>query len=301
MGKKEDYKLSIIIIPPTDKVKKLIIPRWLPKVTAISILTLTLIVILSVLGIYTSHNNLKEEYNTKISEIDILKEENKNKDEKINELESQREELYKKSIEIENKLLEIDKLQKQLETMAGIEDSSRGSSLAGRFNIERLNSVEDLNLLEETLEDKEEELKVFIDDLKDRFEYLKTVPDQWPTYGRITSRFGDRKDPIRGRSDFHDGIDIANSLGTDVRAAGKGVVKFSSYKSGYGRLIVIDHGNGYKTLYAHNSKLLVNVGDKVEKGQIIAKMGSTGRSTGSHLHFEIHLNGKPINPLTILK
>ena len=121
---------------------------------------------------------------------------------------------------------------------------------------------------------------------------------RWPTNGTITSRYGSRY--IFGGSDWHDGLDIANSVGTDIVAADGGIVTYAGWMSGYGYLVRIDHQNGYETYYGHNSKLLVSVGDKVFKGQHIAEMGATGRVTGPHCHFEIRYNGSTKNPLNYL-
>jgi murein DD-endopeptidase MepM/ murein hydrolase activator NlpD len=113
--------------------------------------------------------------------------------------------------------------------------------------------------------------------------------------GILTSRFGMRW------GSHHNGIDAGVPVGTPVYAYMSGTVTFSGWKSGYGFLVILDHGNGYETYYAHNSKLLVKIGDKVSKRQQIAFSGNTGRSTGPHVHFEVHKNGKPINPLTFLQ
>ena len=116
----------------------------------------------------------------------------------------------------------------------------------------------------------------------------------------MTSSFGMRRHPIRGSHRFHDGIDIAAPWGASVLSAGAGVVKYAAYKGGYGKTIVIDHGYGLMTYYSHNSKLLVKVGDKVERGADIAKVGNTGHSTGSHLHYEVHVDGIAVDPLNFL-
>lgn len=121
---------------------------------------------------------------------------------------------------------------------------------------------------------------------------------RWPTSGSLTSKYGYRK--IFGGTSFHSGIDIANGKGTNIYAADGGIVTHSGWMSGYGYLIIIDHQNGYKTYYGHNSKNLVGVGAKVHKGQHIAEMGATGRVTGTHCHFEVRLNGKQQNPLNYL-
>ncbi len=116
----------------------------------------------------------------------------------------------------------------------------------------------------------------------------------WPLQGRLTSAFGPRNNA------FHHGIDLAATTGTPIRAAREGTVATSQWLGDYGRAVIIAHAEGTRTLYGHASKLLVKKGEKVKAGQIIAQVGSTGRSTGPHLHFEILINGKPQNPLAYL-
>lgn len=121
----------------------------------------------------------------------------------------------------------------------------------------------------------------------------------WPVPGwyYISSYFGYRDSPIFGKKEFHNGIDIPAAYGSNIIAAANGTVILAKLSSSFGYYLVIDHGSGYSTLYAHNSKLLVGVGDKVLRGDVIAKAGSTGWSTGNHLHFEVRVNGKRVNPL----
>lgn len=133
---------------------------------------------------------------------------------------------------------------------------------------------------------------------KERPKTMPTGSFSWPVSGRITSNFGYRY--IFGSTSYHSGIDIAVPYGTSVKAADGGTVTFSGYKGSYGYLVTINHGNGKVTYYGHNSKLLVSAGDKVYKGQVIAKAGSTGRSTGSHCHFEVRINGTAVNPRSYL-
>ncbi len=120
----------------------------------------------------------------------------------------------------------------------------------------------------------------------------------WPCSGNITSKFGYRS--IFGSYSFHSGIDIASSYGTSIRASDGGTVTFAGWKGSYGRLVIVDHGNGYQTYYGHCSSLLVSSGSKVYQGQTIAKMGSTGRSTGNHCHFELRVSGTAVNPRSYL-
>ena len=122
----------------------------------------------------------------------------------------------------------------------------------------------------------------------------------WPAEGEITSPFGWRVHPIFGTQRLHTGIDIGADYGDAIRAADGGVVIHADWMGGYGNAVIIDHGNGISTLYAHNSQLLVDEGQTVAKGQTVARCGSTGYSTGPHLHFEVRQNGSPVNPLNYL-
>lgn len=125
----------------------------------------------------------------------------------------------------------------------------------------------------------------------------------WPlsVKGKITSPFGSRTNPISKQREYHQGVDIAAPKGTPVLAAGDGTVISSQYQNSYGNVIMVDHGGGIVTLYAHNSSLVAKKGTKVKKGQTIAKVGSTGYSTGNHLHFEVRKNGKTVNPMSYIK
>lgn len=135
---------------------------------------------------------------------------------------------------------------------------------------------------------------------KERPSWYPTGNFRWPTSGRITSYFGGRKSPGGIGSTNHKGIDIAGSYGTPIYAADGGTVTYSGWMGGYGYTIRIDHGNGKVTYYAHNSSLIASVGQHVYKGQQIARMGSTGNSTGNHCHFEVRINGVAKNPLNYL-
>ena len=129
---------------------------------------------------------------------------------------------------------------------------------------------------------------------------LSAVPSARPSQGYITSGFGTRSDPFSGGVAHHMGIDFSANTGDPVRSAAGGVVSFAGVKSGFGNVVEVDHGNGYSTLYGHNSQLIVRAGDIVRAGQQLAKAGSTGRSTGPHVHFEVHINGVPVNPRKFL-
>jgi murein DD-endopeptidase MepM/ murein hydrolase activator NlpD len=136
----------------------------------------------------------------------------------------------------------------------------------------------------------------------DRIGYnLSHTPLGMPFNGRITSTFGHRENPFGGINvETHKGLDIAGPFGSPVKAMAMGTVEFAGTRGGFGNCIMLKHANGFETLYGHLSKILVRVGEKVEIGQTIGKIGSTGRSTGPHLHYEIHKNGQKINPQSFL-
>lgn len=134
--------------------------------------------------------------------------------------------------------------------------------------------------------------------------YLKTIrllPLGRPLKGPITSRYGKRKDPMNKMSAFHTGIDFRGKRGEKIKATADGIVKKAFKNGGYGNYVMIDHGNGYTTSYSHMQKYLVHRGDRVKRGQVIGLVGNTGRSTGPHLHYEIALDGKTINPYKFMK
>lgn len=166
-----------------------------------------------------------------------------------------------------------------------------------------------------SLSDKDKELQEKIGDLTDFNKELQNKLDELfegivgesdenpqeesfirPTNGVVTSEYGERIHPITGQRGFHTGIDLASPSGTPIKASKSGVVVYSGWQGGYGRVVIIDHGGGYRTLYAHCSKLLVSEGQKVARGETVSLVGSTGNSTGPHLHFEVRINNKHTNP-----
>lgn len=151
------------------------------------------------------------------------------------------------------------------------------------------------------IEDRMLWLDILGDVIRHRRLVKEATPSNWPVKsGWVSSYYGKRQDPFHGHSAFHQGIDFAASPGTEIRAAASGMVEFAGRRHGYGLMLQIRHGNGYQTRYGHASELLVKVGQMVDRDDIIALVGSTGRSTGPHLHFEVLKNGKAANPLKFL-
>jgi murein DD-endopeptidase MepM/ murein hydrolase activator NlpD len=145
---------------------------------------------------------------------------------------------------------------------------------------------------------RQKSLSELVVDGKAQVDKLTRLPSIWPLVngaGHITSRYGYRRDPIHHRVRHHDGTDVAAPVGTKVRATARGTVTFAEYDQYFGNLIKVDHGGGLETWYAHLSKLVANVGDVVERSTVIGHLGSTGRSTGPHLHYEVHVNGAPVD------
>jgi murein DD-endopeptidase MepM/ murein hydrolase activator NlpD len=126
------------------------------------------------------------------------------------------------------------------------------------------------------------------------------TPSIWPAHGWLSSGMGRRRDPLNGGNDFHPGLDIVGDKGEPIYATASGRVTHAGYQGAYGNLIVIDHGFGLETRYGHLSKFKVKQGDRVNRGDVIGAIGATGRATGSHLHYEVHANGRLLNPLQLL-
>lgn len=151
----------------------------------------------------------------------------------------------------------------------------------------------------------ERELILSLDELKAQADSDEFIPHVWPVIfgesGFVSSFFGSRVDPVTGETlEFHQGIDLADKPNTKIHAAASGTIVEADDYGGYGLTLLIDHGNGYQTRYSHCSSFLVDVGDEVTQGQIIATMGATGKVTGVHCDFRIYLDGTAIDPLTVL-
>jgi len=159
-----------------------------------------------------------------------------------------------------------------------------------------------LDTLSKQIDDRSEQLGVLESMLMNRNLQAEVLPAGRPIKrGWTSSFFGMRTDPFTGKLEFHKGMDFAGRMGSDIVAVASGVVTWASERYGYGNLVEINHGNGYVTRYGHCERIDVKVGDTIKKGQLIAQMGSTGRSTGPHVHFEVWRNGRPVNPERYIK
>lgn len=221
--------------------------------------------------------------------------------------------LTKRLAELQSRVVRLDALGERLTEMASLDKGefdfgnapavggpSDSSVVIGELGAaDFLSSFESLN---KQLEDREQQLGVLESLLMTRNLQSEVHPDGFPAEkGWLSSFFGIRTDPFTGRLAHHDGIDVAGKLGSNVLAVAAGVVTWSGDRFGYGNLVEVNHGNGYVTRYGHNQKNLVKVGDTVKKGQILARMGSSGRSTGPHVHFEVLRDGRAVDPVKYVR
>lgn len=165
-------------------------------------------------------------------------------------------------------------------SQAEVKQSSQGLNLADRQLVERKNSLI--------------ELKAWVNQVQERY---ASLPSRWPLSGQIVSRFGYRAFPWRG---FHSGIDISGQYGAPVYCTADGLVEFTGWRQGYGKTVIVKHNSGLSTLYGHNSRFAVSVGQRVKKGQLVCYVGTTGWTTGPHLHYEVRRGDQPVNPIVYL-
>ena len=230
-----------------------------------------------------------------ISRIDYLKKIMNYDIALLKNMKSHRDNIAQQKTQLQSELDEKEKLKQEIgdkkEEVASAKDDRTKVLNELVKDLKELNKQED-KLLEES---KEIEKKIIASQSKEK--YVGGALD-WPVPGfyRITSPYGYRIHPILKTKKLHTGLDIAVPSGTSVHAANDGTVIYSGYYGGYGYTVIIDHGGQLSTLYAHNSKLMVSEGAKVKKGQVVSKSGSTGLSTGPHLHFEVRKNGQHTNP-----
>lgn len=208
---------------------------------------------------------------------------------------------------LQGHIMRLDALGDRLARMAKLEDivfnAREPIGMGGQYpeaqqtSMQVSDFVQQLEQLSIEIGDRSDKLAAMETMLMDKAVQNKTLPEGFPVAGGwISSLFGWRTDPITGKREFHGGIDFASKNNARVVAVASGIVTWSGRRSGYGNMVEISHGNGYITRYAHNRTNLVAVGDKVDKGQPVAIMGSTGRSTGTHVHFEVMRNEESVDP-----
>jgi len=253
-------------------------------------------------AIYSSMNRYVE-----VSEYALLKEQNKKHETQINEITSM--------IKVINaRMKEINRYNDKIKDVANIQDnppseenlfSLGGSSpSAGENGIDlskNTNEIaselsKEMKNLSHTSDDQEKRLQELCSFFDGQENIIASTPAVFPTRGFLVSSFGYRRDPFTLKSRLHEGVDIVNRTGTPITTTADGVVIFTGIKTGYGKAIIVNHGFGYYTLYGHLSNIIAKEGDMVKRGDVIGNMGSTGRSKAPHLHYEVWINGVPVDP-----
>lgn len=279
---------TLMIIPASgERVRRLVVPRWM-LVTCMVVFSLSMSIAVYVASDYTVLNS---------NQIELMRLQAENSD--------QRQEFQRLAMDfsdIRQELVVLAENDARIRLLADLENSTSDVpvGIGGAPEAEELNNISELQqqinsmrLAIDMRRQSQEEIRSL---LNDQQSLTGSTPQGWPTKGWVTSYFGMRKSPYTGRLKKHEGLDIAANTGTPVITTADGVVARVETSSGYGKTVVIDHGYGYRTLYAHNSKFLVKRGQKVSRGDKIAEVGNTGRSTGPHVHYEILLNGVTIDP-----
>ncbi|MGD0152780.1 MAG: M23 family metallopeptidase [Thermacetogeniaceae bacterium] len=296
--------LTLLLIPPRGtQIKSVKLPLWLAATSGLIASALVLVTIFACVRTV--------QMRAEIVDLGRLRQINASQQAQLQFLEQQAQ-------QERSAYQEIQSLEQKVRSMVGLSNHSQASRsesaggtaqqramlLGGIFKTSPSATVVAADL-SETAQDAvsaKQTLQLLQNDLNAHFQALAAMPDHWPVTGPITSPFGYRSNPFGGySSEFHTGIDIAAPYGTPVQVAGAGVVVFVGYKSGYGTVITIDHGNGYQSSYCHLSAVRTATGKRVNKGDVIGAVGTNGRSTGPHLHFGMTLHGVLVNPRPLLK
>lgn len=281
-----------------------------------SIFVIMIIIAASGVILFSNLVLTREKLDEKVAEIERLESKLQYREVEMANLEKQTKEIETKTKILENYLKEVEELDRMVRDITGKggyaeEVAVYSDELSADIVLE-----EDPNEIYYYIDDQEQELDdidALLDDMlkvapglsrileldrqnmEDHIYLMDHTPTIWPTWGTITGVFNERR-----AGHYHKGLDIANNTGTPISAAASGAVIYAGWHGSYGRKIVIYHGFGYSTVYAHLYKMHVDVGDEVEKGDVIATMGNTGRSTGPHLHYEVLVDGIPNNPTEFL-
>jgi murein DD-endopeptidase MepM/ murein hydrolase activator NlpD len=293
-------KITIVFLPEGVRtIKQYKIPKFLIGF----FLLFFLFAVVSVVWVFNDYYRLKNQ----LPERSRLQREN-------NQQKAQLAALAHKIDQINHKMVELKKFDNKLKVMVNLEPGDDNTQFLGiggsdpslmnpEYSLEKAHKKL-VRLMHQSLDNLETEISVQTMEKADLFKFLKEqksmfacTPSIWPAKGWVSSKFGYRKSVFTGEKEFHSGLDISAAMGSPIIAPADGVVSSIAKTYGFGILLTVNHGYGLKTRYGHLSKTLVKQGETVKRGQKIALMGSTGRSTGPHLHYEVHLKGVPVNPL----
>jgi septal ring factor EnvC (AmiA/AmiB activator) len=307
--------------------------KILPVVSVISLIFFVLVTgVLTSIFFWNTIKQMDHQITQQHSRMDAYIVENTELRDQLSALNRELSDLYFEVMELQEYMREVEELEQQIKQLEGLDTSMESTNtspddadkhplvaVAGfSMTVEQRDyallgsgphptvaiSTDELRSKIFALREQAESQQVQLAELKDQIEeeqyralFIPSIP---PTNGRLSSPYGWRRDPFHGGRTFHTGIDFVSYFRAPIYATAHGTVQFADRNGGYGNQVVIDHGNGYQTSYSHLSMMTVSQGDQVERGEIIGRMGSTGRSTGVHLHYEVLLHGAQVNPAPYL-
>jgi murein DD-endopeptidase MepM/ murein hydrolase activator NlpD len=293
-------KITLFLVPDgTGRVKQL-------RVSSSFLICLIALISLSMIALFWMVQAYSE-IKVKIPRLAELQNENALQKEQILHM-------AKKIDQFAREMTELRKTDHQLKVMVNLEDVEGGEQFRGvggsdpglldpkatvaKVGRDLIRAMhQSLDNIEGDIEASKEDKAGIQKFLEDQKILLASTPSIWPTKGWLSSSFGYRASPFTQEREFHKGIDISTRTGAPIVASADGVVSFAGWDRGYGRVIIIKHSQGFKTKYAHLKKSLVKKGQHVKRGETIGLVGTSGRTTGPHLHYEVHLNGVPVNPI----
>ncbi len=302
--------MQLLIISPSKSIHK----HWTLTKSHLIIASLLFLMLFASAVIYVSHHLITIPLPQKVKYVVVNSDDIKSTPALGSRSDGNNEhipDLYAKRLgSLQAEAIRLKAITKQLATMTGLDlsdyalESEPAQGGVQHSGIELTDPEFNLNFthLSETFNKQLHQLEVMQTYIVTDDAIASTIPSRRPIEtGWLSSRYGKRIDPFNGKMAFHHGIDFAGQEGDGIYAVADGIVSWTGSKSGYGNMVEIDHGNGYVTRYAHSEKLLVNTGDMITKDQKIALMGSTGRSTGPHVHFELLVAGHKVNPAKFIK
>jgi murein DD-endopeptidase MepM/ murein hydrolase activator NlpD len=308
MNRGNRYYTLMIIPERTSQVRRWLIPGWLVKAAAIAGVFLGAVAVIMLLDYWYVMSQISENKELRV-ENRKLRQQVQVFESRIGTVEDTMERIktFSMRLKVITNIEDRDKLIESLnenlpEANANIDvqyaqrknpDEIRLAQAQATWDTRFTELGQQSSLLEQQLQDQYELLA-------DRKAFLNALPTRRPAVGYFTSGFGVRRSPYGGREKMHEGLDIANYPGTPIRATAEGTVVYAGAKAGYGQTVILDHGYGLETWYAHNRKIMVRQGQRVRRGETISQLGNSGRSTGPHLHYEVRINGTPIDPLSYI-
>jgi murein DD-endopeptidase MepM/ murein hydrolase activator NlpD len=306
----------IIVDQKHGETKTLVFKGWTRALLTVCLLGIP--VVLGYYGYQFSASRNVDSYNNRTAQAwaESLGEQEQEIEEIKRDTLSQLQALTLKMASLQARLLRLDALGQRITTISDIDEGEfdftqppavggPSSSILPEIPGSELNSAPDLikalDALSRQINDRQQQLEILDGLLSSRQNQSNTFLAGSPVRGYISSLYGRRIDPFTGEPAWHKGVDFATGrVGVEVETVASGVVTFAGERQGYGLMVEVNHGNGYETWYAHDQEVLVNSGDIVKKGQVIALSGNSGRSTGPHVHFEVHKNGRVVDPASYI-